>query len=146
MKEIIIYTDGSCLNNPGNGGWAAIIIEDGIKKEISGSEKYSTNNRMELTAAIKALHAIGKDKKVKIYTDSKYLKHGIEEWINKWKNNNWKTTDKKDVKNKDLWTDLDLMIKSHKITWEWVKGHSTSEHNNRVDELAKIAANKGNYI
>jgi ribonuclease HI len=110
MNEIIIYTDGSCLGNPGKGGWAAVIINDNKEETIFGSEKESTNNRMELTAAINALLKIKQDKKIKIYTDSKYVKDGIEKWINNWKLNNWKNSNKKDVKNKDLWTKLDNVI------------------------------------
>ncbi len=119
MNEVIIYTDGSCLGNPGKGGWAAVIINDGKEDIIFGSEKESTNNRMELTAAINALLKIKQDKKIKIYTDSKYVKDGIEKWINNWKLNNWKNSNKKDVKNKDLWTKLDNLISKKEITWNW---------------------------
>ena len=141
MNEIIIYTDGSCLGNPGKGGWAAVIINDSKEDIIFGSEKESTNNRMELTAAINALLKIKQDKKIKIYTDSKYVKDGIEKWINNWKLNNWKNSNKKDVKNKDLWTKLDNIISKKEITWNWVKAHSVNEYNNKVDFLARNAAN-----
>jgi ribonuclease HI len=141
MNEIIIYTDGSCLGNPGKGGWAAVIINDNKEETIFGSEKESTNNRMELTAAINALLKIKQDKKIKIYTDSKYVKDGIEKWINNWKLNNWKNSNKKDVKNKDLWIKLDNVISKKEITWNWVKAHSTNEYNNKVDILARNAAN-----
>ena len=141
MNEIIIYTDGSCLGNPGKGGWAAVIINDGKEDIIFGSEKESTNNRMELTAAINALLKIKQDKKIKIYTDSKYVKDGIEKWINNWKLNNWKNSNKKDVKNKDLWTKLDNIISKKEITWNWVKAHSENKYNNKVDFLARNAAN-----
>ena len=141
MNEIIIYTDGSCLGNPGKGGWAAVIINDSKEDIIFGSEKESTNNRMELTAAINALLKIKQDKKIKIYTDSKYVKDGIEKWINNWKLNNWKNSNKKDVKNKDLWTKLDNIISKKEITWNWVKAHSDNKYNNKVDFLAKNAAN-----
>lgn len=141
MNEIIIYTDGSCLGNPGKGGWAAIIINDSKEDIIFGSEKESTNNRMELTAAINALLKIKQDKKIKIYTDSKYVKDGIEKWINNWKLNNWKNSNKKDVKNKDLWTKLDNIISKKEITWNWVKAHSDNKYNNKVDFLARNAAN-----
>jgi len=141
MNEVIIYTDGSCLGNPGKGGWAAVIINDGKEDIIFGSEKESTNNRMELTAAINALLKIKQDKKIKIYTDSKYVKDGIEKWINNWKLNNWKNSNKKDVKNKDLWTKLDNIICKKEITWNWVKAHSVNKYNNKVDLLARNAAN-----
>ena len=141
MNEVIIYTDGSCLGNPGKGGWAAVIINDNKEDIIFGSEKESTNNRMELTAAINALLKIKQDKKIKIYTDSKYVKDGIEKWINNWKLNNWKNAHKKDVKNKDLWTKLDDIISKKEITRNWVKAHSVNEYNNKVDLLARNAAN-----
>jgi ribonuclease HI len=141
MDEIVIYTDGSCLGNPGKGGWAAVIINDNKEEAIFGSEKESTNNRMELTATINALLKIKQDKKIKIYTDSKYVKDGIEKWINNWKLNNWKNANKKDVKNKDLWTKLDSLINKKEISWNWVKAHSINEYNNKVDILARNAAN-----
>ncbi|MEY3434698.1 MAG: hypothetical protein RLZZ195_168 [Pseudomonadota bacterium] len=140
MTETIVYTDGSCLGNPGRGGWAAVIIKNNQEEIIFGSEKNSTNNRMELTAAINALLKTKESKKIKIYTDSKYLKDGIEKWINNWKNNNWKNANKKDVKNKDLWTQLDSLINKKQISWEWVKAHSINEYNNKVDILARKAA------
>ena len=140
MTETIVYTDGSCLGNPGKGGWAAVIIKNNQEEIIFGSEKNSTNNRMELTAAINALLKTKESEKIKIYTDSKYLKDGIEKWINNWKNNNWKNANKKDVKNKDLWTKLDSLINKKQISWEWVKAHSINEYNNTVDILARKAA------
>lgn len=140
MTETIVYTDGSCLGNPGKGGWAAVIIKNNQEEIIFGSEKNSTNNRMELTAAINALLKTKESKKIKIYTDSKYLKDGIEKWINNWKNNNWKNANKKDVKNKDLWSKLDSLINKKQISWEWVKAHSINEYNNKVDILARKAA------
>ncbi len=140
MTETIVYTDGSCLGNPGKGGWAAVIIKNNQEEIIFGSEKNSTNNRMELTAAINALLKTKEGEKIKIYTDSKYLKDGIEKWINNWKNNNWKNANKKDVKNKDLWTKLDGLINKKQISWEWVKAHSINEYNNKVDILARKAA------
>jgi ribonuclease HI len=118
-----------------------VIINDGKEDIIFGSEKESTNNRMELTAAINALLKIKQDKKIKIYTDSKYVKDGIDKWINNWKLNNWKNSNKKDVKNKDLWTKLDNIISKKEITWNWVKAHSVNEYNNKVDLLARNAAN-----
>ena len=141
MAETIVYTDGSCLGNPGKGGWAVLIIKNDKEEVIFGSEKNSTNNRMELTAAINALLKTEESKKIKIYTDSKYLKDGIEKWINNWKKNDWKNANKKDVKNKDLWTKLDNLISKKQISWEWVKAHSINEYNNKVDILARKAAN-----
>ena len=138
---IKIYTDGSCLENPGKGGWAAIIIVDGKKTEIKGSKENTTNNQMELLAPINALKNIPKGSKVQIFTDSKYVKSGITEWIHNWKRNGWKTADKKDVKNKDLWTELDELSSYFKIEWTWVKAHSTDELNNKVDMLARSSAN-----
>ena len=122
---IKIYTDGSCIGNPGKGGWAAIILNGDNKTEIKGSEKDTTNNQMELLAPIKALKEIPKGSKVEIFTDSKYVKSGITEWIHNWKKNVWKTTNKKDVSNKELWTELDLLNNECKISWNWVKAHST---------------------
>ena len=138
---IKIYTDGSCLGNPGNGGWAAIIIIDKKKIQIKGSKKDTTNNQMELLAPIKALKKIPKGSNVQIFTDSKYVKSGITEWINNWKKNGWKTASKQPVKNKDLWTELDQMTNEFQIKWSWVKGHSTDVLNNEVDLIAREAAN-----
>ena len=138
---IKIYTDGSCLGNPGNGGWAAIIMDDKKKIQIKGSKKNTTNNQMELLAPIKALKKIPKGSNVQIFTDSKYVKSGITEWINNWKKNGWKTASKQPVKNKDLWTELDQMTNEFQIKWSWVKGHSTDVLNNEVDLIAREAAN-----
>ena len=138
---IKIYTDGSCLGNPGNGGWAAIIIEDEKKTHIKGSKKDTTNNQMELLAPIKALQKIPQGSKVQIFTDSKYVKSGITEWILNWKKNGWITANKQPVKNKDLWTELDNMTIAHEIKWIWVKGHSSDKLNNEVDLIAREAAN-----
>ena len=138
---IKIYTDGSCLGNPGNGGWADIIIDDKKKIQIKGSKKDTTNNQMELLAPIKALKKIPKGSNVQIFTDSKYVKSGITEWINNWKKNGWKTASKQPVKNKDLWTELDQMTNEFQIKWSWVKGHSTDVLNNEVDLIAREAAN-----
>tara|TARA_Y100001970_G_C13986064_1_gene725772 strand:- start:15 stop:461 length:447 start_codon:yes stop_codon:yes gene_type:complete len=144
--EIKIYTDGACVGNPGPGGWAAIIIGDDYKKEICGGEKLTTNNRMELTAAIKALEYCNqKDikqlslKQIKIYTDSIYLKDGITVWINKWIENNWKTADKKNVKNVDLWKKLKELENLCSVEWHWIKGHSDNPMNELADSLAKKA-------
>ena len=138
---IKIYTDGSWLNNPGNGGSAAIIIDDGKKTQIKGSKKNTTNNQMELLAPIEALKKIPKGSKVQIFTDSKYVKSGITEWIHNWKKNGWKTSDKQEVKNKELWTELDLLSNQFEIKWNWVKAHSTDKLNNEVDLIAREAVN-----
>ena len=137
---IKIYTDGSCIGNPGKGGWAAIILIDGKKTEIKGNKEDTTNNQMELLAPIKALKEIPKGSKVQIFTDSKYVKSGITEWIHNWKKNGWKTANKKDVSNKELWTELDLLNNEFEINWNWVKAHSTDKLNNEVDLLARNAA------
>ncbi|MBA1338778.1 MAG: ribonuclease HI [Pelagibacterales bacterium] len=143
---IKIYTDGSCLGNPGPGGWAAIIILNSVKKELSGGEKNTTNNRMELTAAIKSLEYFKKLKEqkninetIKVYTDSNYVKDGISSWIYKWEKNNWKTSDKKNVKNIDLWKKLKELTKIYTVEWFWVKGHSNNPMNELADKLAKQA-------
>jgi ribonuclease HI len=137
---IKIYTDGSCLNNPGDGGWAAIININGNIKKISGSFKDTTNNKMELMAPIKALQKIKKKQKIEIYTDSQYVRLGITDWINKWKKNNWQTSKKEPVKNKELWIELYELTKSYEIKWIWVKAHAGNILNEEVDLLAKQAA------
>ena len=142
---IKIYTDGSCLGNPGNGGWAAIIIDDNKKIQIKGSKKDTTNNQMELLAPIKALKKIPKGSNVQIFTDSKYVKSGITEWIHNWKKNGWKTANKQPVKNKELWTELDLLSNEFNINWNWVKAHATDKLNNEVDLLAREASNLNNF-
>jgi ribonuclease HI len=138
---IKIYTDGSCIENPGNGGWAAIIFMNNEKIAITGNKKNTTNNQMELMAAIEALKKIPTGQKVQVYTDSKYVKLGITEWIEKWSQNNWKTSSKQKVKNLELWTELNEISKKHKIEWFWVKGHAGDLINEEVDTLAKKAAN-----
>ena len=138
---IKIYTDGSCLGNPGFGGWAAIIFLNDKKIKIKGKKKNTTNNQMELMAPIKALKKIPVGEKVQIYTDSKYVKMGITEWIKTWKKNNWKTSSKKKVKNKDLWKELDHLSEKYQIKWLWIKGHSGDITNEEVDQLAREAAN-----
>ena len=137
---IKIYTDGSCLTNPGDGGWAAIINIDGEIKKISGNEKNTTNNRMELMAPINALKYIYSKDPIEIFTDSKYVKNGITEWINTWVLNNWKTSKKEDVKNKDLWIELYKLNQSLNVKWNWVKAHAGDTLNEEVDILAKEAA------
>jgi len=144
--EVKIYIDGACVGNPGPGGWAVIILLNNEKKEIFGGEKLTTNNRMELTAAIKALEYCSEQdakqkslKHIKIFTDSNYVKEGITVWINNWEKNNWKTSDKKNVKNVDLWKKLKELVKSNQVEWEWVKAHSDNSMNNLADKLAKRA-------
>ena len=137
---IKIYTDGSCLSNPGNGGWAAIINNDGNILRISGSEKNTTNNKMELMAPIRALQKISNNEQVEIYTDSKYVELGITEWVHKWIKNSWLTSKKEPVKNKELWIELYNLTKSFKIKWIWVKAHAGNPLNEEVDLLAKKAA------
>ena len=138
---IKIYTDGSCLSNPGNGGWAAIINKNGEIKKISGNEKNTTNNRMELMAPINALKNINSKDPIEIFTDSKYVKNGITEWINTWVLNNWKTSKKENVKNKDLWLELYKLNQTLNIKWNWVKAHAGDPLNEEVDMMAKKAAN-----
>ncbi len=137
--KIKIYTDGACSGNPGKGGWAALIIDSKLNQSsISGSESNTTNNRMELTAPIMALKKIKRNSEVTIYTDSKYVKNGITVWIKKWKLNNWKSSSRKPVKNKDLWVELDVSCLKYKITWKWVKAHAGNKYNNLVDKLAVL--------
>ena len=134
--KLKIYTDGACSGNPGKGGWAAIIVEGENQSNISGSENNTTNNRMELMAPIMALKKIKSKSEITIYTDSRYVKDGITEWIKKWKLNNWKSSNKKPVKNKDLWVKLDNHCQKHNVSWKWVKAHAGNKLNNLVDELA----------
>ena len=137
---IKIYTDGSCLKNPGNGGWAAIININNVIKEISGSVKDTTNNKMELMAPIKAIQEVKEQQPIEIYTDSQYVKLGITDWIHKWIKNNWQTSKKEPVKNKELWLELYELTKTHEIKWIWVKAHAGNILNEEVDLLAKQAA------
>ncbi len=139
-KQLVtVFTDGACSGNPGPGGWGAILMSGGHRKELRGSEANTTNNRMELSAAIGALEALKKPSIVALHTDSNYLKDGITKWIFGWKRNGWKTADKKPVKNEDLWKRLDLALKTHTIEWHWVKGHAGHPENERADELARLA-------
>ena len=133
---IKIYTDGACKGNPGVGGWGAIIMQDEKNIELFGGENETTNNRMELMAVIMALKEISSNLELTIYTDSTYVQKGISEWIKNWKINNWRSSSKKPVKNKDLWIELDEAVGSRKINWEWVKGHAGNEGNEKADELA----------
>ena len=139
-KAVLIHTDGSCLHNPGPGGWAAILRWQGNERELSGSEADTTNNRMELMAAIMGLEAVKRPMPIEIYTDSKYVMNGINDWMPRWKSNGWKTATKKPVANQDLWQQLDAAVERHQITWHWVKGHACDPYNERCDELARKAA------
>ncbi len=136
LKNVIIYTDGACSGNPGKGGWAAILKYNDKNKTISGYEEQTTNNRMELTAVIKALENINEKCNIIIYSDSTYVIKGATEYLPNWLKNNWKCANKKDVKNVDLWKELNVLLLKHNITWKWVKGHSTDQLNNEVDKLA----------
>ena len=137
--KIKIYTDGACSGNPGKGGWAAIILDGNINQSsISGSESNTTNNRMELMAPMMALKKIKKKSEITIFTDSKYVKDGITDWIKKWKLNNWKGSNKKPIKNKDLWIKLEKSCLKHKVTWKWVKAHAGNKLNNLADKLAVL--------
>ncbi len=138
MSQIIIHTDGACSGNPGPGGWGAILEWNGHRKEIKGGEPETTNNRMEMLAAIEALRALKKSgRDVILITDSVYLRDGITKWIHGWKKRGWKTADKKPVKNVDLWQTLDELVQQHEIDWRWVKGHAGDPGNERADELAR---------
>jgi ribonuclease HI len=140
VKHIEIYADGACRGNPGPGGWAALLIAGEHRKEISGSERLTTNNRMELLAAINGLEALKKPgTTARVYTDSQYVIKGVSEWIANWKRRGWKTADKKPVKNQDLWERLDALAQQHDLEWHWVRGHSGVEGNERVDLLANEA-------
>ena len=139
---IEIYTDGSCLGNPGTGGWAFLILRESEDINHFGYQLDTTNNQMELTAAIKALEFLNKNDEITLFTDSSYVKNGITSWIINWKKNDWKTASKKPVKNKDLWIKLDKLCEKNKVSWKWVKAHDINEHNNRVDLLAREAAEK----
>jgi ribonuclease HI len=137
-SEIVeIFTDGACSGNPGPGGWGAILRYKGTEKELWGGEPQTTNNRMELMAAIRALEALKRGVSVKLYTDSKYVQQGISEWLAKWKKNGWKTADKKPVKNAELWKRLEAALGEHKVEWLWVRGHTGHAENERADALAR---------
>lgn len=140
MKQVKLITDGACKGNPGRGGWACILRYNQHKRELYGCAAQTTNNRMELTAAIEGLKALNEPCEVVVVTDSEYLKNGITTWIHNWKKRNWMTTGKKPVVNQDLWQELDALVNRHKATWEWTRGHSSHEDNNRCDELASAAA------
>ena len=136
VERVIIYTDGACRGNPGPGGWGALMIFGNHENERFGGEKETTNNRMELTATIEALKALTRKCEVNLFTDSTYVKNGVQQWMEKWKINNWKTANRKPVKNRDLWERLDELTTLHDISWHWVKGHSGDIGNERADELA----------
>ena len=136
-NKVIIHTDGACSGNPGPGGWGAILEYNGTRKELSGGEAETTNNRMELMGAIAALETVKRPCKVEMHVDSAYVKDGITKWIHGWKRNGWKTADKKPVKNVELWQRLDAAIAAHEISWHWVKGHAGHTENERADELAR---------
>jgi ribonuclease HI len=140
MKKVQLITDGACLGNPGPGGWACILRYGAHKKELYGSEPHTTNNRMELTAAVRGLDALKEPCEVEIITDSEYLKNGITTWIFNWKRKGWRTTAKKPVINQDLWHALDELNTKHQTRWSWTKGHASHADNNRCDELASRAA------
>ena len=139
MNRVIIYTDGSCRGNPGPGGWAAILTYGQQEKEIFGAEKMTTNNRMELQAAVEALKSLTRKCEVDLFTDSQYLKQGMTAWIHNWRRNGWLSSDKKPIKNQDLWVQLDECASSHHVHWHWVKAHNGHAFNERVDLLAKQA-------
>ena len=137
-ERVTIHTDGACSGNPGPGGWGAILQYRDAEKELHGGEPETTNNRMELTAAIEALSALKRAAPVDLYTDSKYLRDGVTQWIHNWKKNGWKTSSKKPVKNADLWQKLDDLLDRHSVEWHWVKGHAGNDLNERADELARM--------
>ena len=136
MKQVTIYTDGACRGNPGPGGWGVLLMSGNAEKELCGGETLTTNNRMELMAAIRALEALKQRCRVDLHTDSQYVRQGITGWIHNWKKNGWKTANKKPVKNADLWQELDAAIGHHEVHWHWVKGHAGDPGNERADALA----------
>jgi ribonuclease HI len=142
MTEVVIYTDGACSGNPGPGGWGAVLRWNGTEKELHGGDPQTTNNRMELMAAIQALEALNRPAKVNLHTDSKYVLDGITKWIRGWQRNGWLTASKKPVKNEDLWRRLTEAMKGHDITWSWVKGHAGDAGNERADALARLGADE----
>jgi ribonuclease HI len=139
MSGVEIYTDGACRGNPGPGGWAALLSCDGHERELLGAEHLTTNNRMELTAVIRALEALTRPVEARIYTDSQYVRRGITEWLSAWKARGWRTADRKPVKNQDLWEELERVAARHRLEWHWVPGHAGVPGNERVDRLANAA-------
>jgi ribonuclease HI len=138
MTEVVIYTDGACSGNPGPGGWGVVLRWNGTVKELHGSDPQTTNNRMELMAAIQALEALNRPSQVRLYTDSTYVLNGITKWVAGWQRNGWRTAAKKPVKNEDLWRRLVQAMERHEISWQWVKGHAGDEGNERADALARL--------
>jgi ribonuclease HI len=136
LTSITIHTDGACKGNPGPGGWGALLVAGGTEREIFGGEPHTTNNRMELTAVIRALESLTRPCEVALYTDSQYVKNGIESWIHGWKRNGWKTADRKPVKNAELWRELEALTLRHRMSWHWVRGHDDDPGNERADALA----------
>ena len=143
MKQITIFTDGACEGNPGPGGWAAVLLWDSHRREISGYDPATTNNRMELTAALEALRALKERCQVDLHTDSQYVRNGMQQWLAKWKRNGWRTSGKKEVKNADLWEALDRAAQAHDVHWHWVRGHDGNVENERCDVLANEAIRRG---
>jgi ribonuclease HI len=139
MSDFTIFTDGACAGNPGPGGWGAIVIAGDRRREISGYEPATTNNRMEMMAAVQALRTLPPESSVALHTDSQYLKNGMQSWLARWKKNGWRTADRKPVKNDDLWRTLDALAAAHRISWHWVRGHDGHPENERCDELANEA-------
>lgn len=146
MKKVTIYCDGACSDNPGPGGWAAILDYKGNRKEIYGGSSNTTNNQMELASAIEALKLLTETCQIKLYSDSKYLIQGMSEWLSNWKTKGWRTSNKKPVLNKELWQELDRLSSIHNIEWYWTKGHADCEENNRVDELAYNEAQRRKLV
>jgi ribonuclease HI len=142
-SAVTVYTDGACKGNPGPGGWGALLVWRDHEKELCGGEPATTNNRMELTAVIRALAALKRGCEVDLYTDSQYVKNGIESWIHAWKKNGWKTADRKPVKNAELWRELDALAAGHRVRWHWVRGHNDHPGNDRADELANRGVARG---
>lgn len=136
IPHLTVYTDGACSGNPGPGGWGAVLIYDGHEADLCGGATETTNNRMEMSAAIEAIKALPRQSTVDLYTDSMYLRDGVTQWMQNWKRRGWKTASNKPVKNQDLWQELDVLIKNHKIEWHWVKGHAGNKYNERADTLA----------
>jgi ribonuclease HI len=141
--KVVVFTDGACSGNPGPGGWGAILTYGAVEKELMGGERLTTNNRMELMAAISALEAMKRPCRVELHTDSQYVKNGITSWIHNWKRNGWRTADKKPVKNEDLWRRLDQALAIHTVDWRWVKGHAGHDMNERADALARAGLKSG---
>jgi ribonuclease HI len=146
MTEVVIYTDGACSGNPGPGGWGAVLRWNGTEKELHGGDPQTTNNRMELTAAIRALEALNRPAQVQLHTDSKYLLDGVTKWIAGWQRNGWRTAARKPVKNEDLWRELIKAMNGHEVSWIWVKGHAGEEGNERADALARLGIEEAAVI